>query len=180
VSYRHSRVSFPPQCFLLLLAATALIDSIMGCLLYRSPVSIDLVTQPPPASASEEVVTSASNLPCNKRVRREDAGGDLGRTEEDRRSPWLELVMSETRAEEPACPEAPTNVVSSPAVTTEAEPMQGRETTLAELPHLLLPSARSRRAMSLPPVRPLTRPAKKTRACCVVNDQPIGNPKRKV
>jgi hypothetical protein len=87
VSYHRSRVRFPPQCFLSLLAPAALIDSIVGCLLCRSPLSTDLVTQPPPASASRAAVTSAPDLPCNKRARREDAGGDLGRAEEDRHSP---------------------------------------------------------------------------------------------
>jgi hypothetical protein len=114
------------------LAAAALIDSIVGCLLYRSPLSIDLITQPPPTPASGESITSAPDLPCNKRARREDAGGDLGRTEEDRRSPRLELVASEARAEEPARPEAPTNAVSSPAAATKAEPTQAGETALAE------------------------------------------------
>jgi hypothetical protein len=114
------------------MTAAALIDSIMGCLVPRSPISIDLITHPPPASASGEAVTSAPDLPCNKRARREDAGGDLGRTEEDRRSPRLELVTSEARAEEPARPEAPANAVSSPAAATEAEPTQAGETTSAE------------------------------------------------
>jgi hypothetical protein len=98
----------------------------MGCLLCRSPISIDLITQPPPASASGEAVTSTPDLPCNKRVRREDAGDDLGRAEEGRRSPRLEFVMSETRAEMLA------NAVSSLATTTEAEPTQAGETTSAE------------------------------------------------
>jgi hypothetical protein len=131
-SYHCSRVSFLPQCFLPLLAAAALIDSIMGCLLHRSPISIDLITQPPPASAFGEAMTSAPDLPCNKRARREDAGGNLGRTEEDRRSPWLELVTSEARAEEPACSEASANAISSPAAATEAKPMQAGETASVE------------------------------------------------
>jgi hypothetical protein len=125
-------VSFPPQCFLSLLATAALIDSIVGCFLCRSPLSIDLVTQHPPAPAFREAVTSAPDLPCNKRARREDAGGDLGRAEEDHRSPWLELVTSEARAEEPAHPEAPANAASSPAAATEAEPMQAGEAASAE------------------------------------------------
>jgi hypothetical protein len=73
-------------------------------------------------------VTSAPDLPCNKRARREDAGSDLGRAEENRRSPWLELVVSEARVEEPTRPEAPANAVSSPATATEAEPTQAGET----------------------------------------------------
>jgi hypothetical protein len=131
VSYRCSRVSFPPQCFLSLLAAAALIDSIVGCFLYRSPLSIDLVTQPPPSPAFREAVISAPNLSCNKRARREDTGSDLGRIEEDRHSPRLELAASEAGAEEPDRLEAPADAVSSPAVATEADPMPAREITLA-------------------------------------------------
>jgi hypothetical protein len=104
----------------------------VGCLLRRSPISIDLITQPPPASASGEAVTSTPDLPCNKKARREDAGGDLGRAEEDRRSPRLELVASEARAEEPARPEVPVNAVSSPAAATEADPTQAGEPASAE------------------------------------------------
>jgi hypothetical protein len=78
-------------------------------------------------------VTSTPDLPCNKRARGEDAGGDLGRAEEDRRSPRLELVASEARAEEPAHPEVPANAVSSPATATKAEPTQAGETTSAEV-----------------------------------------------
>jgi hypothetical protein len=77
-------------------------------------------------------VTSAPDLPCNKRARREDAGDDLGRAEEDRRSPRLELVASEARVEEPARLEAPANAVSIPAAATEAEPTQAGETASAE------------------------------------------------
>jgi hypothetical protein len=77
-------------------------------------------------------VTSDPDLPCNKRARREDAGSDLGRAEEDRRSPQSELVTSEARAEEPVRPEAPANAASSPAATTKAEPTQAGETASAE------------------------------------------------
>jgi hypothetical protein len=132
VSYHRSRVSFPPQCFLPLLVAAALIDSIVGCLLHRSPISIDLITQTFPAFASGEAVTSAPDLPCNKRARREDASGDLGHAEEDRRPPRLEPIASEARAEDPARPEALANAVSSPAAATEAEPTQAGETASAE------------------------------------------------
>jgi hypothetical protein len=77
-------------------------------------------------------MTSAPDLPCHKKARREDAGGDLGRAEEDRRSPRLELVASETKAEEPARPEAPANAASSPAATIEAKPTQAGEAASAE------------------------------------------------
>jgi hypothetical protein len=104
----------------------------VGCLLCRSPLSSDLVTQPPPAPASGEAVISAPDLSCNKRARREDAGGDLGHAKEDRHSPRLELVASEAKAEEPAHPKAPANAASSPAAATEAEPTQAGEATSAE------------------------------------------------
>jgi hypothetical protein len=55
----------------------------------------------------------------------------LGRIEEDRRSPRLEPAASETEAEEPAHPEAPTDAVSSPAVATEADPTPAGEITPA-------------------------------------------------
>jgi hypothetical protein len=132
VSYRRSRVRFPPQFFLSLLAAAALSDSIVGCLLCRSPLSTDLVTQPPPTPASGEAMTSVPELPCNKRARREDASGNLGCAEEDRRSPRLEPAASETKAKEPTRPEAPANAASSPAAATEAEPTQAGEAVSAE------------------------------------------------
>jgi hypothetical protein len=72
---------------------------------------------------------SAPDLSCNKRARREDTGSDLGRVEEDRHSPRLEPVASETRVEEPARLEVPTDAVSSPAAATEADPMPAREIT---------------------------------------------------
>jgi hypothetical protein len=130
-SYRRGWVSFPPQCLLSLLAAAALIDLIVGRLLCRSPLSIDLVTQPPPAPASGEAMISAPDLSCNKRACREDTGSDSGRIEEDRHPPWLEPVASEAGAEEPAHPEAPTDAVSSPAAATEADPMPAGEITPA-------------------------------------------------
>jgi hypothetical protein len=110
-----------------LLAAAALIDSIVGRPFCRSPLSIDLVTQPPPAPASGEAVISAPDLSCNKRARRGDTGCDSGRIEEDHHFPRLEPVASKAGAEEPVCPEAPADAVSSPAAATEADPMPARE-----------------------------------------------------
>jgi hypothetical protein len=109
----------------------ALIDSIVGRPLCRSPLSIDLVTQPPPAPASGEAVISAPDLSCNKKARKEDIGSDLGRVEEDRHSPRLEPATSEAGAEEPAHSEAPADIVSSPATATEADPMPAGEITPA-------------------------------------------------
>jgi hypothetical protein len=64
----------------------------------------------------------ASDPSCNKRARREETGSDLGRIEEDCRSPRLEPAASKTGAEEPAHQEAPTDAVSSPAAATGADP----------------------------------------------------------
>jgi hypothetical protein len=130
-SYRHGQVSFLPQCLLSLLAAMALIDPIVGCLLCRSSLSIDLIIQPSPAPAFEEAVISAPDLSCNKRARKEDTGSDSGGVEEDRHSPRLEPVASKARAEEPARPEAPADAISSPAAATEADPMPAGEITPA-------------------------------------------------
>jgi hypothetical protein len=101
----------------------------VGRLLCRSPLSIDLVTQPPPTPASGEAVISAPDLSCNKRARREDTGSDLGHVEEDCHSPRLEPMVSETGAGEPARPEAPADAIS--AAATEADPMPAREITPA-------------------------------------------------
>jgi hypothetical protein len=164
VSYHHGRVSFPPQCLLSLLAAAALVDSIVGRLLCRSPLSIDLVTQPPPASAFEKAMISAPDLSCNKRACKEDTGSDSGHVEEDRHSPWVEPSASEARAEESAGLEAPANAISSPTAATEADPMPAREITPAGLLRLLLLSKMPQQGMTLLLMRPLTRPAKKARA----------------
>jgi hypothetical protein len=123
------------------LAAEALIDSIVGRLLCRSPLSVGLATQPPPAPASGETVIPASNPSCNKRARREETGSDLGRIEEDRRSPRLEPAASETEAEELARPEAPTDAVSNPAAATEADPTPAGEITPAGAAVLPPPTA---------------------------------------
>jgi hypothetical protein len=104
----------------------------VGCLLCRSPLSTDLVTQPSPTPASGEAMTSAPELPCNKRARREDAGSDLGCTEEDRHSLRLEPAASKTKTKEPTRSEAPANAASSPAAATEAEPTQAGEAASVE------------------------------------------------
>jgi hypothetical protein len=113
------------------LAAAALIDSIVEHLLCRSPLSIDLVTQPPPAPAYRETVISAPAPSCHKRACREEISSDLGCAEEDRHSPRLEPVASEARAEEPAHPEASADVVSSPDAATEADSTPAEEITPA-------------------------------------------------
>jgi hypothetical protein len=74
-------------------------------------------------------VILASDSSCNKRARREETGSALGRIEEDRRSPRLEPAASETEAEEPAHPEAPTDAISSLAAAIEADPTPAGEIT---------------------------------------------------
>jgi hypothetical protein len=76
--------------------------------------------QPPPAVASGETETSIPDLSCSKRVRREDASGDLGCAGEDRHSSRLEVVEGMGRMEELVRSEAPTSIVSSSAVAAEA------------------------------------------------------------
>jgi hypothetical protein len=76
-------------------------------------------------------VISAPDLSCNKRARKEDTGSDSGHVEEDRHSPRVEPAESEAGAEESASPEVPADAVSSPATTTEADPMPAREITPA-------------------------------------------------
>jgi hypothetical protein len=93
----------------------------MGCFLCRSPIFVDLLLKPPPAVVSGETGTLTLDLSCSKRVRREDAGGDLGHAREDRHSPQLEVVEGEGRTEELVRPGAPASVVSSPAAVVEAE-----------------------------------------------------------
>jgi hypothetical protein len=115
------------------LAITFLISLIMGYFLCRSPISVDLLTQSPPAVASGETKTSTPNLSCNKRVRREDAGGDLGRAGEDRQSSRLEVVEGEGRMEEPVRPKASTGIVSDSAAAAEAELTRAGEAILTKV-----------------------------------------------
>jgi hypothetical protein len=105
----------------------------MGCLLCRSPISIDLLLKPPPVVASGETGTSTLDLSCNKRTRREDASGDLGRAEEDHRSPRLEVTESEGRTEELVRSEAPASIISSPAAADEAGLTRAGEAILTEV-----------------------------------------------
>jgi hypothetical protein len=92
----------------------------MGYFLCRSPISVDLLTQPPPTVASGETETLTPDLSRSKRVRREDASGDLRRAGEDRRSSRLEVIKGEGRTEEPVCLEVSTGIASGSAAATEA------------------------------------------------------------
>jgi hypothetical protein len=87
-------------------------------------------------------VIPASDPSCNKRARWEETGSDLGHIGEDRRSSRLEPAASETGAEEPACPEAPTDAVSSLDAATEADPTPDGEITPAGAAVLLPPTAK--------------------------------------
>jgi hypothetical protein len=73
-------------------------------------------------------VTPAPEPSCHKRARREEIGGDSGRDEDDRCSPRLEPVASETRTEDPAHPAVPANVVPYPAAAPETDSTPAGET----------------------------------------------------
>jgi hypothetical protein len=75
-------------------------------------------------------VTSALEPSCHKRAR-EEIGGDSGHTEDDRCSPRLKLVASETWAEDPARPEVPADAVPHPAIAPETGSTPAEETTPA-------------------------------------------------
>jgi hypothetical protein len=83
--------------------------------------------------ASGETETSTPDLSCNKRVRREDAGGDLGRAGEDRWSSRLEVVEGEGRTEEFVCPEVSMGIASGLAAAAEAGLTRAGEATLTEV-----------------------------------------------
>jgi hypothetical protein len=85
----------------------------------------------PPAPSSGETVISAPDPSCHKRARRDEVGSDSGRTEDDRHSPRLEPVASETRAEEPVRLEVPADTVSSPVAAPEVDSTPAGEITLA-------------------------------------------------
>jgi hypothetical protein len=105
----------------------------MGCLLCRSPIPIDLLLNPSPVVASGETGTSTLDLSRSKRVRREDASGDLSCSEEDRRSPRLEIAESEGRTEELVRLEVAASIVSSPAAAAKVVPKRAREAISTEI-----------------------------------------------
>jgi hypothetical protein len=73
------------------------------------------------------------DLSCNKRVHRDDAGGDLGRAGEDRQSSRLEVVEGEGRTEELVRPEVSTDITSSSAAAVEAGLTRAGEAILTEV-----------------------------------------------
>jgi hypothetical protein len=82
--------------------------------------------------ASGETGTSTPDLSSSKRVRRENAGGDLSYAGEGHPSPRLGFVEAESVTEEPARLETPAGVVSYPTTTAEAEPVRVGEAILID------------------------------------------------
>jgi hypothetical protein len=76
-------------------------------------------------------VTPALEPSYHKRACREEIGGDSGRIEDDRYSSRLKPVAGETRAEDPAHPEVPADIVPHPAAAPEIDSTPAGETTLA-------------------------------------------------
>jgi hypothetical protein len=74
-------------------------------------------------------VTPALEPSYHKRARREEIGGDSSRIEDDHCSPWLKLVASKARADDPTHPEVPVDAVPRPAATPEANSTPAKETT---------------------------------------------------
>jgi hypothetical protein len=74
-------------------------------------------------------VAPALEPSCHKRARREEIGGDSGRVEDDRCSPWLDPVAGKTRTEDPAHPEVPADVGPHPAAAPETDSAPTEETT---------------------------------------------------
>jgi hypothetical protein len=110
----------------------------MGYFLCRSPISVDLLLKPPPAVASEETEPPALDLSCSKRMRKEDASGDLGCVEEECHTPQLEASEGGGRTEELVRQEvAPASIVLSPSAAAEAGLTRAREAILMEIvmPH---------------------------------------------
>jgi hypothetical protein len=73
------------------------------------------------------------DLSCSKRVHREDAGGDLGRAGEDRRSSRLEVIEGEDRTEEPVCSEVSMGTASGSAAADGAGLIRAGEAILTEV-----------------------------------------------
>jgi hypothetical protein len=83
--------------------------------------------------ASGETETSTPDLSCSKRVRREDASGDLGHAGEYRRSSQLEVVEGEDQTDEPVRSEVSTGATSGSAAADGAGLTRVEETALTEI-----------------------------------------------
>jgi hypothetical protein len=105
-----------------------------GCFPYRSSISIDKLLKPLPAMASEETGSSASVLLHGKRMRREDADGDLGCVKEEGRASQVEAHEVEGDAARLGCPWAEAvDATTNAGVTAEAGPMQMNEASAEEV-----------------------------------------------
>jgi hypothetical protein len=120
-SHCSDRVSLPPPRLSSLLSITFMVSQIMGYFPCRSPISIDLLTQPPPAMALGETETSTPDLLSRKRMHRGNTEDDLGCAGEGHPSPRLGVVEGESMTEEPAHLETPAGVVSCPTAAAEAK-----------------------------------------------------------
>jgi hypothetical protein len=89
--------------------------------------------RPPPAAALGEIETLTPDISCSKKVRREDAGGDLGCAGEDRHFSRLEVVEGEGRTEELVRLEVPTGIISGSAAAAEAGLTRAGEAILTEV-----------------------------------------------
>jgi hypothetical protein len=83
--------------------------------------------------ASGETGNSTPDLSSSKRVRREDASGNLGRAGEDHRSSQLEVVEGEDRMKEPVRLEVSTGTASDSVAADEAGLIRVEEATLTEV-----------------------------------------------
>jgi hypothetical protein len=83
--------------------------------------------------ASGETETSTPDLSCNKRVHREDAGGNPGRAREDHQSSQLEVIKGEDRTDEPVRSEVSTGTASGPAAADGARLIRVEEAALTEV-----------------------------------------------
>jgi hypothetical protein len=79
-----------------------------------------------------ETETLTPDLSCSKRVHREDAGGDLSRAGEDRRSSQLGVIEGEDRSDDPVHSEVSTGTASGSVAADGAGLIRVEETTLPE------------------------------------------------
>jgi hypothetical protein len=76
-------------------------------------------------------MTLALEPSCHKRAHREEISGDSGHVEDNHCSPWLKLLVSETRVKDPAHLEVPADAVPYPAAVPETDSMPAEEITPA-------------------------------------------------
>jgi hypothetical protein len=106
----------------------------VGCFGCRSSISIDKLLKPLPAIASEETESLAFALSCSKRMRKEDAGGDLGHAEEEDRSSQVEAGEVEGSAAKFGCQgTAAADATADAGITAEAGPARTEEAGAEEV-----------------------------------------------